>query len=541
MWIPFWFLCLALVDAALPQNEAEILGPDLAVHYRHLEMQLRSSKNSVVSEKPADGLTHKVSSSASTPASAQQQQRSRARGPASTVSGMLNGRQTSSMNSITSDPVTRAKKQKPPSKPTSQFRTSDGKTFDGDEDAWPHRDDPTKAAEAAAAPIINAVSTKTKPRMLNAPKVGAVRKSGGNPQHHPINLTVPTSSKSVPAEGSKSVPAEGHKKWEKFKALVKGSAHLQNSEFLHDGFKIRGLSAVSSMEAGMEILRVPAGLVLSKANPALQNFYSGIAFEEPSDPTWKLVSFLAAQKRLGARSPWGPYVAHLPKLSDFRVFHPLWASEDLLQLFAPLPLLHNVREYRRRVRTEWREWQSFSHVLEKKLADGTKSDPQTEALRKAALGMTEDDIQWAFSVVLTRGFGTPQGSALAPVADDLNTDNPFKLNVQWHGQQDGSVQLKTTASVSKGDELLTSYSAGLRNNDDFASSFGFALRHNADVVGRLAPRACTSMAKAVKSRYGAEGPKDTEKCTPPASEQQPAVFCTLLALAKEHCPQTKFD
>eukprot|EP00746_Dinoflagellata_sp_MGD_P086210 gnl/MRDRNA2_/MRDRNA2_34103_c0_seq1.p1 gnl/MRDRNA2_/MRDRNA2_34103_c0~~gnl/MRDRNA2_/MRDRNA2_34103_c0_seq1.p1 ORF type:complete len:635 (-),score=137.41 gnl/MRDRNA2_/MRDRNA2_34103_c0_seq1:114-2018(-) len=443
--------------------------------------------------------------------------------PALSTAGVLNG------NSLTSINMPRQKNPPQSVKPTGQFRAA---RHNDDEDAWPLKDDPEKAAEVAAASIIKAASVQKKPRMLNAPKNTASKRPGakGRGQVH-----------STGAANNQTVVAGDHKKWESFRTRVKGSAHLQNGEFLHGGFKIRGLSAVSAMKAGTEVLRVPAALVMSKANPALQNFFTGLSFKESSDPTWKLVSFVAAERRLGDRSQWGPYLAHLPKLSDFKAFHPLWASEDLLQLFAPLPVLHDVREYRRRARTQWREWQSFSLVLKQKLADGAKTDQQTEALRKAALRMTEEDIQWAFTVVLTRGFGTPQGSALAPVADDLNTDSPFKLNVQWHGQEDGSVMLATTASVSKGDELLTSYSAGPRNNDDFASSFGFALANNADTVGKLAPRACNSMAKDVKSRYGSKGLEHSDRCMAPKTERQPAVFCTLLALAKEHCPWAKFD
>lgn len=558
MYALIWFVPVFLVcgGVALPQNEAEILGPDLASHYRHLQAQLRNINNSParkVSAMPLSDGVHSMAPAApkiTTSATRETVRNSpvppvrpvaeltKAHASQAVASGTSNGRWKSS-----AVPSTKEQDQAA----TGQSKVSESKK--GEEDVWPHKDDPVKAAAVAeasiAAELAEASTDKRKPRMLNAPKIktgtkdrsSEVTGTRGNAAPKPVHQL---SHSPAPAASKTGLP-EDRAKWESFRAKVKGSKHLKNGEFLHGGVSIRGLSAVSGMKTGTEVLRVPAELVLSKANPAVQNFYHGIDFEEPSDPTWKLVSFLAASKRLGDRSPWGPYLAHLPKLDDFKAFHPLWASEDLLHLFAPIPLLHDVREYRRRARTEWRQWQDFSQVLEQKLADGLKSDEQTEALRKAALDINEKDIQWAFTVVLTRGFGTPQGSALAPVADDLNTDGPFKLNVQWHGQQDGSVQLVTTASVAKGDELLTSYSAGPRNNDDFAASFGFALKDNADVVGKLSPRACDSMAAGVKSRSGSKGSVHSEKCAPPQAEQQPAVFCTLLALAKEHCTGTDFD
>lgn len=535
MYALIWFVFLDCSVVALPKNEAEILGPDLASHYRHLQAQLHSSNGSSASHVPVLGLPdeiHRPPTVTGPPITVTRSPKVKA--THASASAMSNGRQNRSAISA----VSSTRKPGGSESTTSKSKVSKVKKDSDVEEVWPHKDDPAKAAEEAEASIATA-TVKHKPRMLNTPRTTRQQKDRSSVATAIANDKVMPKPEHEPTHSA--LPADRNPKWDSFKVRVPGSAHLRNGEFLHGGILIRGLSAVSSMKTATEVLRVPAELVLSKDNPAVQKFYSDLDWEEGGDPTWKLVAFLAASKRLGDQSRWAPYLAHLPKLHDFESFHPVWASEDLLHLFAPLPLLHDVREYRRRARTEWRQYEDFSQALEQRLADGLKSDEQTEALRKAALDVNEEDIRWAFTVVLTRGFGTPQGSALAPVADDLNTDSPFKLNVQWHGQQDGSLQLVTTASVSKGDELLTSYSAGLRNNDEFAASFGFALANNADEVATLAPRVCASMATAVKSRYGSKTPSHSKKCVPPQAERQPAVFCTLLALAKEHCPSTSFE
>merc|ERR1719159_823271 len=80
-------------------------------------------------------------------------------------------------------------------------------------------------------------------------------------------------------------------------------------------------------------------------------------------------------------------------------------------------------------------------------------------LRQAVPSVTKDDLFWAFTVVLTRGFDTAHGTALAPLADDFNTDLATNQNAQWHAKPGGSVEISTTREVKKGAEFWSTMQA----------------------------------------------------------------------------------
>jgi hypothetical protein len=337
--------------------------------------------------------------------------------------------------------------------------------------------------------------------------------------------------------------------WTMFANQVTGFTNVHGASFFHGDVEVRGVAASKDFKKGDTILTVPADLTLSKENEALRRFFGNINVKDP-DSTWRLVGFLAVEKQLGSQSPWARFFEHLPTADDFKKNHPLWGEAALLEKFIPMPLLHEVHTYQKMFKEDYRVWKRFVKAVNQKpdLFFAEKGLPNhVRLLRQAVPNVTKDELFWAFTVVLTRGFETAHGTALAPVADDFNTDLATQQNAQWHAKPGGSIEINATHDVKQGDEILINYANKPTDNAKFAAVWGFDLPNNNVGVSKLAFEDCQALEdrlvwKAKKTALRTGQPTKTQKlgsCVAPAFEKQPGIYCTLLSLAKEHCPYVK--
>lgn len=333
-------------------------------------------------------------------------------------------------------------------------------------------------------------------------------------------------------DGSDAEPRD----WAAFVAKVDGSDKVAAKWFSHAGRTIRGLSAARRLRAGENILEIPSQLVLSAKHRTLQSLYAERDKKVQLGQAWQLAGFLAAEAQLGESSPWARYLEHLPKLDEFKEWHPLWASKYLITSFQQLPLTQLVAKYQHSMRKEWKEWKAFMrHARRTWKEEGTVS-ASLKSLRLAAANVTRDDFAWAFTVVLTRGFNDGRGAALVPVADDLNTDVPKHLNVHLSRREDGRFEVVTKRAVDVGDELLMAYVGQAQDNEGLEGAWGFSLgAENSERVSALDFQKCRKLEDSVKKRLP-QGRGDPTTCAPSPKEPQPRILCALAALAREHCP-----
>eukprot|EP00746_Dinoflagellata_sp_MGD_P016916 gnl/MRDRNA2_/MRDRNA2_138524_c0_seq1.p1 gnl/MRDRNA2_/MRDRNA2_138524_c0~~gnl/MRDRNA2_/MRDRNA2_138524_c0_seq1.p1 ORF type:complete len:398 (-),score=71.55 gnl/MRDRNA2_/MRDRNA2_138524_c0_seq1:108-1301(-) len=338
-------------------------------------------------------------------------------------------------------------------------------------------------------------------------------------------------------------------------------AYLLPAVFNHSGMMLRGAAASKDLKPGDIVLSLPESLSVnvesSEGTSLFGKHLHGTSelkdLEEDDVPGWlRLTTLLATERVLGESSPWHSYIAHLPTLAEFRSFLPLMASDDLLHRFAVLPLVQQVAEYRKWMKEDWARWSAF---IEHEVRIAPVGSQRSRKVRRAALKITQDDLAWAFAVVLTRAFslGPSMPIVLEPLADDLNMAQTWphdENNIHWYRQwgthsKDPVFELRATKAVKAGTELLESY--GDNDNDGLASQWGFLLPGKSLEVEILPEKDCESLASAIqesqevysKSRLRKAGrqidhPTRSAVCIPPAREPQPIIFCTLAKLALQH-------
>jgi len=397
-----------------------------------------------------------------------------------------------------------------------------------------------ECAPGAACPEVCTMGVKGNNSSAPAPPVSASSVSNATAAVAPVATGFSAKGMDEPA------PAAN---WTSFADQVAGFAHVHPGSFVHAGVQVRGIAASKDLMKGEQVLEVPLGMTLSAESPELKRFFGSVNVKDP-DKTWRLVSFLAAEKRLGDKSPWAMYFQHLPSTDDFKNGHPLWGEKALLEKFVPIPLLHEVYTYQKMFKEDMYVWKRFAKAVNAKPAmfvDEKGITQHTRLLRQVVPSITKDDLFWAFTVVLTRGFESPHGTTLAPLADDFNTDLATSLNARWHAKPDGSLEIVATHPVKSGEELLINYASKPTDNEKFTSVWGFTLANNNVAVSRLAFEDCQALEdrlvwKAKKTALRTGYVAATQKlgaCVAPASEKQPGIYCNLLALAKEHCPYVK--
>lgn len=346
-------------------------------------------------------------------------------------------------------------------------------------------------------------------------------------------------------------------------------AYLVPAVFNHSGVMLRGAAASKDLKPGDVVLSLPSSLSVniegSEAVALFGNHFhkDHLKDQEEGDvPGWlRLTSLLATEKVLGESSPWHNYIAHLPTLAEFRSFLPLSASDDLLRQFAPLPLVQNVMEYRKWIKEDWERWSAF---VKHDVRVAPVASQEARKVRRAALNVTQDDLAWAFAVVLTRAFslGPRAPIVLEPLADDLNMAEIYpqdENNIHWFRQwgthsDDPEFVLRATKAVKAGSELLESY--GDNDNDGLAAQWGFLLPGKSEDVEILSPENCQLLASTIKAsgvqsilqskihlvkgrRQIGFKPARSFGCKPPAAQAQPIIFCTLVRLARLHCRMYK--
>ena len=204
---------------------------------------------------------------------------------------------------------------------------------------------------------------------------------------------------------------------------------------------------------------------------------------------------------------WNGWVQNLPKLSDYKAFHPVTAPKALLQAFGSLavvPILMGDQE-------------DFHYAWKEFLNRGGKA--------------TSDEWLWAELVIQTRIWEDGVGSLMVPLADAVNTGSEAECNIiTEYGDYAKKKPFALVAGrdIPAGSELIDYYNDG--DDDVYVRSWGFPL--HLEKVKPSTDEQCQKLAIGVG---GALDPKDGSCKAPEKLGASKGVFCTLVDLAKEHC------
>jgi len=345
------------------------------------------------------------------------------------------------------------------------------------------------------------------------------------------------------------------------------------ASFNHAGFSVRGLGASRALRKGDIIVDAPSQWVLRADHPDVLGLFGPKGVPRQGDEVFAIACFLASELRLSiilrnqedetkhvttpdghlrrmsapkafSPSSWTPYIRKLPSLSELQQFHPLYARQSLLDVFSALPAAARVSKHQQRLADNWALWRTVQPRL-RSLRGGS---PEVVARRAAAAQVTEEDITWASSIVITRGFTSLNGRPeLVPLVDEINMDLPARRNVRWFQRFDGSFRAFVTDNVPEGSELFFDYIDGEHNasNTDLVSSYGFSLAGYPKKPEQLAEDRCHDVAQRAAGEAkaaGVAGPSALcgKGVAAGASvrevEPQLPIFCLLWRLAVEQCP-----
>lgn len=306
-----------------------------------------------------------------------------------------------------------------------------------------------------------------------------------------------------------------------------GIDNVRFAMFNHTGIDMRGLAAAKDLPAGV-LLEMPDDEILSLLNP---KFTGGLQLPADGDHRAKHHGILATHRTLGKDSPFAEYIASLPTAENFASFHPLKASDDVLEAFHGLPLAQLVESRRRDVESQWQEWQSL-------VTESQGSGP----VATGAIAVNRDDFEWAYLSCVTHCFGLPlvdkqsghlvKATAMVPVADACNTDK--SANVVWlsdHHSSPNKFQLSATHELPAGTEIIVPYAGKVNGytNEAYADEWGFAMvgAQGSDAVGEVDPwpandPRCQQVAK-------------LSKASPPDADSA-VIWQTFLSVSQERCP-----
>lgn len=207
--------------------------------------------------------------------------------------------------------------------------------------------------------------------------------------------------------------------------------------------------------AGSRALFVPGGMIISAQNIAQE--FTGYADEAASVvqqkypdiiPQFYLFLKVLMEYELGEESPYAPWLAALP-----RKWHTAAAMDDFCLSCLPPYLLGLCKEEQAKVAVFKQALKAFEYV-----------SPESKA--------NDELIKFAYNVVFTRSFPTPDGSdyRLVPVADMINHGYPDNAALVFDEEENCSVMLKE--DVSPGEPLTVSY--GTPNNpSQLLATYGF--------------------------------------------------------------------
>lgn len=306
-----------------------------------------------------------------------------------------------------------------------------------------------------------------------------------------------------------------------------GIDNVQFAMFNHTGVTMRGLAVSKDVPSGV-VLEMPEDTLLTLLN---SKFTGGLKLPADGDHRTKHHGILATHRAIGKDSPFKEYIDSLPTAEVFASFHPLKASDEVLEAFHGLPLAQLVESRRRDVEAQWQEWQSF-----------VTQSQGTGPVANGAIAVGRDDFEWAYLSCVTHCFGLPlvdkdsghlvKATAMVPVADACNTDKD--PNVVWmsdHESSPNKFQLSSIHELKAGTEIIVPYAGKINGytNEAYADEWGFAMvgAQGSDAVGEVDP-------------WPASDPRckqvaDLAKASPPDAESA-VIWQTFLSVSLERCP-----
>ena len=244
------------------------------------------------------------------------------------------------------------------------------------------------------------------------------------------------------------------------------------------GFQGASAIATARIESGETVATLPERLVMSAAvarrripelaahDHAASQQLTATALDRAA--VWCL---LIHERSLGARSPWAPYIAVLPKRASITTPTLHMHREDVRLSLAGTRLLSAVRR-RERVLHD-----VYSFVVEPLLA----TDPL--GTRFPAATWSRAALDWAAGCFWSRAIRVPlrgsESEAMLPLLDMLN-HRPGALSTL--STRCGEVCLTDGVGFAPGEQVCLNY--GARSNADLLLNFGFTLSptNGADVV-----------------------------------------------------------
>ncbi|XP_038622224.1 SET domain-containing protein 4 [Tachyglossus aculeatus] len=255
------------------------------------------------------------------------------------------------------------------------------------------------------------------------------------------------------------------KKWLKGRRF--GGGNLRPARFPGTG---RGLMATKSLKAGEMIISLPEACLLTTDTVLRSPLGDYIwKWRPPVSPLLALCTFLVAERRAGARSPWQAYLGVLPRAYTC----PVGLDAAVLGLL-PRPLERRAREQRAAVRELWAASGPFFSSLQPLFSEDVEQV------------FTQDALAWAWCTLNTRtvymeraqrGCFSPGADvyALAPYLDLLNHGSGAQVEAAFN-QETRCYEIRTSSPCRKYEEVLICY--GPHDNRRLLLEYGFVCSNN---------------------------------------------------------------
>eukprot|EP00980_Cylindrotheca_fusiformis_P003935 scaffold871_cov130-Cylindrotheca_fusiformis.AAC.12 len=295
----------------------------------------------------------------------------------------------------------------------------------------------------------------------------------------PLFATPPASLKSLIMEtldDQRNVPSL--ERW----ALEKGVALAEGVKLVDNGLGDWGvgLSENHTQVAQTPIMTIPKDLILTSADPLLEDDLRSTISEsmtlssmEYYVPECLLMTKVLWEKAKGKNSntssEWSPWLDTLPKSFQTGIYmNPM--ERSLVERLAPEFLEQQTLQ-----------WQACRTALNVALEKQVLPKELHEYLANQSQAEQDELIKWAFSVVFTRSWRTPNSSkttttpfeaTLVPLGDMFNHDSVMANVYPNIVPENGSIQMKVKRNVEPGSPLYLSYGMG-NLPGRFLVNFGF--------------------------------------------------------------------
>jgi len=296
------------------------------------------------------------------------------------------------------------------------------------------------------------------------------------------------------------------------------------------GSVVRGLALKNPVRRGDVVIKVPPHLLLwSEGNATKASFgAAGVAAAVLDDltvpPPVRLSAGLLALR--DAHHPkWIGWLNSLPNLAEYRSYHPVTASEELLKTFHALPLAQLIARERQTIEAN------------RKISEQHGGKASNESW------------EWSQLVINSRCRGFSGGVAkkgvfLVPVADVINSgakDQQNLVSILGDPDKGESFEYQASVDIPAGTELVgDGGDHTTADAEECFGSWGFLLdtKRRPVWIGppmHLDRATCDSLSPVFGTTLFQPKPGEHGVCKPPAGELQKGVFCMFARLSRQHC------